>query len=237
MGYGVFTNRVNDSLLGNDGIYFSKVGGFIMPNIYISPSPQEHNAGVGPFGTEEFEMNGIADILIHLIAEDERFVWRRNSPAMDIYQIATDSNTWGADLHIAIHSNAGGGEGTEVYAYGPNTNSEKLAKALYAQIAPLSPGADRGVKFNSRLYEVGNNVNATSALIELAFHDNAIDAKWIAYNHEMIAQALYKAVCDYFSYEYRALTVAPVIVPSTPLKVDNTDKAIALLNQAIALLK
>src|SRR5665648_846368 len=80
MGYGVFTNRVNDSLLGNDGIYFSKVGGFIMPNIYISPSPQEHNAGVGPFGTEEFEMNGIADILIHLIAKDERFVWRRNSP-------------------------------------------------------------------------------------------------------------------------------------------------------------
>src|SRR5665648_993248 len=66
MGYGVFTNRVNDSLLGNDGIYFSKVGGSIMPNIYISPSPQEHNAGVGPFGTEEFEMNGIADILIHL---------------------------------------------------------------------------------------------------------------------------------------------------------------------------
>jgi|SRR5665648_9744 len=208
-----------------------------MIRLYISPSSQEHNQGISPFSTEEAQMNEIVDLLIPLLYKDGRFLIKRNTPSMSVGQMAYDSNTFKADLHIAIHSNAGGGEGTEVYAYGPNTNSEKLAKALYAQIAPLSPGADRGVKFNSRLYEVGNNVNATSALIELAFHDNAIDAKWIAYNHEMIAQALYKAVCDYFSYEYRALTVAPVIVPSTPLKVDNTDKAIALLNQAIALLK
>jgi len=182
-----------------------------MPNIYISPSTQEHNAGVGPFGTEEFEMNGIADILIHLIAKDGRFVWRRNSPIMDIYQIATDSNTWGADIHVALHSNAGGGEGTEVYAYGPGTNSERLARALYNQIAPLSPGIDRGVKYNPGLMEVGDRVSATAALIELGFHDDLEDATWIAYNPEMISKALYMGICDYFGYDYRALT--PVVPP------------------------
>src|SRR5665648_309265 len=211
---------INDSFLRHGRVYYYKVGGFIMPNIYISPSTQERNAGVGPFGTEEFEMNGIADILIHLIAKDGRFVWRRNSPTVDIYQIATDSNTWGADIHVALHSNAGGGEGTEVYAYGPGTNSERLARALYNQIAPLSPGIDRGVKYNPGLMEVGDRVSATAALIELGFHDDLKDATWIAYNPEMISKALYMGICDYFGYDYRALTVAPPVVNPVPIVVD-----------------
>ena len=193
-----------------------------MPRIYISPSTQQNNVGLSPFTNEEFQMNEIADILVPLLVEDGRFTVKRNSPDMEPYQMAADSNSFGADIHIAIHSNAGGGEGTEVYAYGPNTNSERLAKALYSQIAPLSPGTDRGVKYNKGLIEVGDSVSATSALTELGFHDNLKDATWIAYNHEMIAQALYKAICDYYSYDYWTLVVAapPVVPPTAPPVVD-----------------
>lgn len=209
-----------------------------MPKVYISPSTQDHNSGLSPFTTEEAQMNAIADILISLLDKDGRFLTKRNLPSMDdVYSIAQDSNSWGADIHIPIHSNAGGGEGTEVYSYGPNTNSEKLAKCLYNQIAPLSPGNDRGVKYNTRLIEVGDSVKATSALIELAFHDNQADATWLAYNHEMIAQGLYKGICDYYGYDYKALTVTPPVTPSTPPTVDKTTQAINLLNQVIQLLK
>lgn len=173
-----------------------------MPRIYISPSSQERNHGIAPFTVEETEMNKIADILIPLLDKDGRFVTKRNSPSWDVSQMASDSNSFKADIHLAIHSNAGGGVGTEVYAYGPGTNSERFAKALYNQVAPLSPGKDRGVKFNKGLYEVGDHVKATAALIELGFHDNAADAQWLATNSQQIAEALYKGICDYFGIAY-----------------------------------
>lgn len=207
-----------------------------MPKIYISPSSQESNKGLSPFSTEEAEMNKIADYLIPLLVNDGRFQIKRNTPSMDIYQMAADSNAFYADIHIAIHSNAGGGEGTEVFAYAPGTNSEKLAKALYGQIAPLSPGKDRGVKYNPKLVEVSDRVNATSCLIELAFHDNQADATWIDYNGVAISQALYKGICDFYKYDYKALAVTPPTAPSTPPKTDNA-KAIELLEQALKILK
>lgn len=197
-----------------------------MPKIYISPSTQQTNIGISPFGTEEAEMNKIADILISLLVNDGRYTVKRNSPSMDdVYQIAKDSNDFKADIHVAIHSNAGGGEGTEVFAYGPNTNSEKLAKALYNQIAPLSPGADRGVKYKPGLIEVGDMVGATSALIELDFHDNQAGAAWIASSHQAIANALYVGICDFCGYEYRGLVVAQPVTP--PVAPAVTKKIIA----------
>ena len=169
-------------------------------------------------------MNKISEFLVAFLYKDGRFTVKYNLPDMDVAQIATDSNNFKADLHLAIHSNAGGGAGTEVYAYGPGTNSERFAKVLYDQIAPLSPGRDRGVKFNKGLYEIGDRVNATSALIELEFHDNSAGAAWIASNHQAIAEALYKAICDYMEYEYLALTVTPPIQsPVTPAETLDHD--------------
>ena len=187
-----------------------------MQRIYISPSTQEHNIGVTPFTTEEAEMNKIADLLMPLLDRDGRYEFKRNLPSMTPNQIAQDSNNFKADLHLPIHSNAGGGEGTEVFAYGPGTNSERFAKALYKHIAPLSPGKDRGIKFNKSFYEVGHKVSATSALIELDFHDNAAGAAWIASNHQAIAEALYKSICDYYQYDYRALVVATAVANPVP---------------------
>jgi N-acetylmuramoyl-L-alanine amidase len=159
-------------------------------------------------------MNKIADALVPLLATDGRFEVKRNTPSMDVYEMAEDSNQFKADIHVAIHSNAGGGAGTEVYAFGPATNSERLAQALYKQVATLSPGADRGVKYNPALLEVGNSVHATSALIEVGFHDNALDSEWIVKSTSGIAGALYRGICDYYRYDYRALAgVVPAVVP------------------------
>ena len=197
-----------------------------MVRVYISPSTQEANRGLSPFGTEEAEMNKIADALIPLLLKDGRFTVRRNSPSMDVYQIAKDSNDFKADIHVAIHSNAGpGGQGTEVFAYGPKTSSERLARTLYNQIAPLSPGADRGVKYKSGLVEVGDIVGATACLIELGFHDNREDAAWLVNQPHAIALALYKGICDFYEYEYRGLAIAQPVAP--PVAPAVTKKIIA----------
>ena len=186
-----------------------------MPRVYISPSTQEHNVGLPPFTNEESQMNKIADIIMDLLVKDGRFTVKRNDPSMDdVYSIAQDSNNFRADIHVAIHSNAGGGVGTEVLTYGPNTNSERLGQALYNQIAPLSPGVDRGVKYNPNLIEVGNYVKATSALIEIAFHDSQADATWIVTSHQSIANGLYKGICDFYGFDYRVTVVALPVTPT-----------------------
>ena len=212
-----------------------------MPRIYISPSSQEHNKGIGSFGTEEAEMNKIADGLMPLLENDGRFQVKRNTPDMGVDQMAEASNQFKADLHIPIHSNAGGGVGTEVYAYAPNTRSERLAQALYKQVAPLSPGTDRGVKYNRSLVEVGDRVCATSALIELGFHDNALDATWMIESKVVIAKAIYQGICDFYGYDYRALSVCtPVVEPMIDRDIYLSvrvlqSKSDALINQITAM--
>jgi N-acetylmuramoyl-L-alanine amidase len=76
------------------------------------------------------------------------------------------------------------------------------------------------VKHNPGLIEVGNTVHATSCLIELDFHDSQAGAEWIARNHDVIATALYKGLCDYLGYKYLALDFAP---PTTPLVTSDHD--------------
>ena len=175
-----------------------------MPKVYISPSSQYANEGLAPFTTEGAEMSIVASALMQFLLFDGRFTAKCSTPDMtDVYEKARDSNDFGADIHVAIHSNAGGGEGTEVYAYCAKSNSERLALALYSLISPFSPGEDRGVKYNPKLIEVGDCVHATSALIELGFHDNAQDATWLATCTAQIANVLYRGICEYYSYDYR----------------------------------
>lgn len=209
-----------------------------MFKLYISPSSQFSNVGLAPFTNEGEMMNKVADQLVVLVGADGRFDYKRNSPSMGVYEMAAASNEYQPDIHVAIHSNAGGGEGTEVYAYGSGTNSERLATCLYEKIAPLSPGEDRGVKYNKGLVEIGDSVHATSALIELGFHDNQTDATWEAYNPDIIARGLYEGICDYFGIGYKdnEVKVAPVRTePEVVAGLRSKAKVLDLLNQLVGI--
>lgn len=170
-------------------------------SVYLSPSAQEQNLGYGTYGTEETRMNQIADVTQKVLL-DHGVVVYRNIPEWSLAQIVIDSNRVKPDLHFAIHSNAGGGRGAEVFAYSPGGNGEKAAKAIYSEIEPLTPTSDRGVKFNPSLYEL-KNTDAPAALVEIAFHDNADDANWIIYNIEAIGIALAKGVLNYLGIPYQ----------------------------------
>lgn len=142
--------------------------------VYLSPSMQEHNLGAGSFGTEEKRMNQIADLLGGELLRHGLSVFR-NNPAWTLYQAVADSNARNPDLHLAIHSNAGGGRGCEVYAYAAGGEGEKAARVIYEELEVITPTADRGVKFKSGFYEL-RATDAPAVLVEIAFHDNAEDA-------------------------------------------------------------
>ncbi len=165
-------------------------------SVYLSPSTQENNRGVGCYGTEELRMNQLADVCEQILRRYGVVVYR-NRPEMNLAQVVADSNARKPDIHLAIHSNAGGGRGCEVFAYAPGGQGEKLAHAVYAEIEVLTPTVDRGIKFSSKLYEL-TKTNAPAALIEVAFHDNLEDAEWILQNIQAIGLAISSGILKYF---------------------------------------
>lgn len=184
-----------------------------MPSVYVSPSSQEHNAYVTG-GTEEQWMNKIADKVIPLLNYNG-ITTCRNNITMDLKAIIIDSNAKNCDVHLAIHSNAGGSRGCEVFVYkqsGIVTNSERLGQYVYNEISAITPTSDRGVKDGkaSKLGEI-INIKATSILIEVDFHDNKDGSIWIQNNIDNLAKEIVKGVCKYFNIKFKDIEVKPVL--------------------------
>ncbi len=174
-----------------------------MPKIYLSPSFQDQNVGVGNYGTEEKRCNEIADVVERELKKNSSFTVVRNNPNMSLEEVIRDSNNSNSDVHFSIHTNAGvsSARGCEVYAYSPNTEADKLAQIVYKRLSKITPSSDRGVKYNS-LAETGST-KAIAVLTEVGFHSNAEDAKWIIDNTELIGKELAKALYEYYNIKYK----------------------------------
>lgn len=171
-----------------------------MSKVYISPSMQEHNSGAVPGYIEENVMSEIGDIVVSLLQYNHIEVYR-NNPSWSLGQAVTDSNSKSVDLHVALHSNAGGGRGAEIYHYPGSSKGVKAATAIYKHIEPITPTADRGLKATSSLYEI-KNTKAPAVLLEVEFHDSVEGATWIMNNKEPIAAAVSRGICDYLGIEF-----------------------------------
>ncbi len=178
-----------------------------MPLVYLSPSTQEFNPYYDGMGSEEYYMNLIADCMIpYLDASD--IAWRRNTPEDTAQTSAQNSNDVGADLHVAIHSNAAPEElsgkltGTDVYYYTTSENGRRAATifANNLQMIYPNPGKVRTVP-TTGLAEL-RRTKAPAILIELAYHDNRDDANWIRTNIRDIAKNLSESVADYFAVPF-----------------------------------
>ena len=174
--------------------------------VYLSPSTQQANLFVVGGITEEQNSNLVTDILEKALRNKYGITVYRNSPSMNLSQIIADSNVKAPDIHVAIHSNAGGGRGCEVYAYlisGKVTNSQKLAQYIYNEFSIITPSADRGIK-NGITANFGEVINttATAVLVEMAFHDNPDDTAWLIANRQACSTAFEKAICSYYGIAY-----------------------------------
>lgn len=182
-----------------------------MKTVYLSPSTQENNIGCGEYGTEEKRMNEVADVTQQVLERHGITVYR-NKPEWTLSQVVADSNSKKPDIHFAIHSNAGGGRGCEVFCHRFGGSGERLARAVYEEIATLTPTGDRGVKEGYNFYGPGKHMyelaytSAPAALVEVAFHDNSGDAQWIISHIVEIGTALARGILKYFGIPYREVS-------------------------------
>lgn len=115
-----------------------------------------------------------------------------------------ESNEWGADLHVPIHTNAFNGKvsGTRIMCHSLSGEGYRAAKAVYNALSPITPGLSENVSAAPNLYEVKHTL-APCVYIETDFHDVPEVAKWIVEHTGEIAEAICKGICDYYEVPYR----------------------------------
>ena len=116
------------------------------------------------------------------------------------------ANASGADLFIAVHFNAGGGTGTEVWHY-PYSNAETYAQDVSRELASALGLPNRGAKTTTGLY-VLNHTDMPAILIEVCFVDTEADADaWWATSWDDLCAAVVRGLGgDYGTKEEDMLT-------------------------------
>ena len=178
-----------------------------MPKIYLSPSTQEYNPYVTGNGSEEYFMNLVADAMEpYLLANGIQF--SRNTPDMTAASSIRQANRGDYDFYLALHSNASG-PGSE----GGRTGDHRLLLSHQRQrvagggnhrpesagdLPPAGAGGDP-VHHQSG---GGAPAPAPAVLVEIGYHDNEADARWIESHIDAIGQSLAMSMAEYFGLPF-----------------------------------
>lgn len=175
--------------------------------IFLSPSNQDGNQYAYGHTNECEQCNRIADYA-QIALERCGFEVRKAPKGQNMNVTIGESNVWGADLHIPIHTNAitntgtGSAAGTIVFVYNNDPENMKMARPIYNNVQEAIPGGyNYGVRVNPELAEL-NSTNAVAVYVEVDFHDNPTVAKYIVENVEKIGEAIAKGVCEGYGVEY-----------------------------------
>lgn len=169
--------------------------------VYISPSDQVENRYAWGNTNEHAQCQRIA--------EAEAAALRRSGVEVKLAAFGTtmaqrcaESDAWGADIHNCVHTNAANGKvmGTRLFCYAIPGKGYDACKAVFAELAPLSPGISENIQ-KASYYEV-RVPNAPSVYCECEFHDTAEGARWIVEHTTDIGEAIAKGLCKYLGVKY-----------------------------------
>lgn len=170
--------------------------------IYISPSSQWENTYAAGNTNEAAQCRRIGLALSEALSRCgfEAMVGSENST---MYTRVAQSNVWGADLHVPVHTNAFNQTmmGTRLFCYDLTGEGYKASKAIFDCLAPVVPGESDGIRA-VQYYEITRS-NAPCAYVEAAFHDNEEQAQWIIDHVTEIAEAICKGICKYWNQPYQ----------------------------------
>lgn len=171
--------------------------------IYISPSDQDANVYAVGNTNEMVQCRKISKALAAALKRCGFEAMENASDSMEAR--VAESNRWGADLHIPVHTNAFNTQvqGTRLMAYDTGGEGYRACEAIMAALAPITPGESDSITARPGLYEI-RAANAPTVYVEVAFHDNPTEAQWIIDHIEDIAEAICKGVCDHYGYTYAA---------------------------------
>ena len=178
-----------------------------MPIIYLSPSTQEGNLYVTGSGTEEQWMNRLADAMIpYLAASGIRY--SRNTPQMTAGSSIRQANQGYYDFYLALHSNAagagnyGGQRGIIAFYYPGSTQGQRAAQIFVNNLRSVYPEPSRVVTRSTTTLGEVRDSRFPAVLLEIGYHDNYEDARWIETHLTEIAQSIVISLTDFFDIPF-----------------------------------
>lgn len=183
--------------------------------IYISPSDQFRNVYATGSTNEKEQCKKIAKACYDFLKAQGFDVMLTYND--DMYARVRESNSFGADIHLAIHTNAFDGTitgGSQVLLLKLNGEHKKVGQAVLDRLAPVTVGTshERLVK-NDTFYEI-KKANGITVYCECEFHDTTSGSNNIIKNTTAIGEAIAKGICDYYS-----------VTIKTPIKTETTKPA------------
>ena len=150
-----------------------------MAKVYLSPSSQVSNPYAWGSTNEAAQCRRIADAAAAALTRSGLSV--KNNQTAPMEGRVAESNAWGADLHVCIHTNAFNGRvtGTRVFSWNDAGRGRAAAQAVFDELAPLTPGTSDSLSTNQTWYELRRTA-APCVYVEAEFHDNAEAARWIS---------------------------------------------------------
>ena len=187
-----------------------------MKKIFLSPSNQTPNTYAYGNTNEAVQCGKMAEAAEKALKRCGFEVKTMQWESMQVK--CKESDKWGADLHVPIHTNAYNKSvtGTRTMCYEKKGEGYKAAQAIHKPLAALTPGTSENISAHPELYEL-NTPKAPAVYLEVDFHDVAKIAKWLIENTEAIGETICKGICDYFGVAY----VAPGSEPEKPAEPED----------------
>lgn len=172
--------------------------------IYISPSSQNANTYATGNTNEKEQCHKIAKYCAAFLKKNGFDV--KCTYSDDMYKRVKESNDFGAELHVAIHTNATAKHnvtgGTQVLLFSLEGERKKAGQAVLKRLAPLTPGesAERLVA-KPDFYEC-RAAKGLTVYCECEFHDTKKGSEYIIKNVKSIGEAIAKGICDYYGVDF-----------------------------------
>lgn len=163
--------------------------------IYLSPSDQVSNPYAYGGTNEARQCRKIAAACKTALERngfEVKTSFADGSNAM--YERVRESNAWGADVHVCIHTNAGGGRGCVVFVASKSSERMKYAQPVFDAIDAITPYRSvYGIR-EKQFYEI-RNTTGTCIYCECEFHDSPDTARWIVEHTDDIGEAICRGIC------------------------------------------
>lgn len=177
-----------------------------MPDVYLSPSTQDYNPYIIG-GSEKYYMNLLADAMEPYLSSSG-ISYDRNDPNGNAAAAVARGNRGNYRLYLALHSNAapeiyeGMLRGPDVYYYPTSAQGKRAAEIIANGLREIYPEPELvNTRTSTTLLELKRS-KAPAVYLELAYHDNEQDARWIADNIDAIAENLVISIADFLGVPY-----------------------------------
>ena len=178
-----------------------------MPIIYLSPSTQESNPYVSGSGSEEYQMNLLADAMVPYLLSNG-IQYKRNLPSMTAGSSIREANQGYYDLYLALHSNATGqGEprptrGVIAFYYPGSREGQRAAEIFADNLKDVYPLPNLVRTQATRSLGEVRDPRFPAVLLELGYHDNYSDAAWVESSRDAIARNLVLSLTEFFGLPF-----------------------------------